>query len=74
MLPVQRCKPSPVLSSSQEGMRATLQMGPMHANTTTLRVIQRVYDLSGAAVWVEWDRVQVEAGMVAGSARQQPGA
>ncbi|WP_034396296.1 host specificity factor TipJ family phage tail protein, partial [Comamonas thiooxydans] len=48
-----------------EGMRATLQMGPMHANTTTLRVIQRVYDLSGAAVWVEWDRVQVEAGMVA---------
>ncbi|KGG90514.1 hypothetical protein P368_15810 [Comamonas thiooxydans] len=48
-----------------EGMRATLQMGPMHANTTALRVIQRVYDLSGAAVWVEWDRVQVEAGMVA---------
>ncbi|MCO8251096.1 TipJ family phage tail tip protein [Comamonas thiooxydans] len=48
-----------------EGMRATLQMAPMHANTTALRVIQRVYDLSGAAVWVEWDRVQVEAGMVA---------
>lgn len=48
-----------------EGMRSTLQMGPMHASTTTLRVILRVYDLSGAAVWVEWDRVQVEAGMVA---------
>ncbi|MDH1477508.1 phage tail protein, partial [Comamonas thiooxydans] len=48
-----------------EGMRITLQMGPMHANTTALRVILRVYDLSGAAVWVEWDRVQVEAGMVA---------
>lgn len=48
-----------------EGMRATLQMGPMHASTTTLRVILRVHDLSGATVWVEWDRVQVEAGMVA---------
>lgn len=48
-----------------EGMRATLQMGPMHASTTTLRVILRVYDLSGVAVWVEWDRAQVEAGMVA---------
>ncbi len=48
-----------------EGMRATLQMGPMHANTTTLRVILRVYDLAGAAVWVEWDRAQLEAGMVA---------
>lgn len=48
-----------------DGMRITLQTGSMHANTTALRVILRLYDMSGAAVWVEWDRVQVEAGMVA---------